>query len=118
MSAPRIDRPQPGFYKTRLVRGGPWVAGRIYEIPPLDPDTGELLDRPVMLAGEIGGAEVQIDEAWLKLMGNPIGEAEYRYLSSVAQWAGAYDPNSPEANPRSAVDLRQMAAILPPGVAP
>ncbi len=30
MNAPRrIDQPEPGFFKLRLVRKGPWVAGRI-----------------------------------------------------------------------------------------
>lgn len=25
----RIDQPQPGLYRARLVKGGPWVAARM-----------------------------------------------------------------------------------------
>ena len=34
--------PQCGFYKRRLVRGGPWVPARIFVERDVDPRTGEL----------------------------------------------------------------------------
>ena len=30
----RIDQPCPGFFRTRLVRGGPWVGAIIYQPCP------------------------------------------------------------------------------------
>lgn len=34
----RSDQPQPGFYRTRLTRGGPWVPARIELVQDIDYD--------------------------------------------------------------------------------
>lgn len=36
------DEPQPGFYKRRYVRGGPFVPVEIWLEQQIDPETGEL----------------------------------------------------------------------------
>ncbi|WP_166461941.1 hypothetical protein [Paracoccus alkanivorans] len=36
------DDPQPGFYKTRMVRNGPFVPVEIWLEQEIDPETGEL----------------------------------------------------------------------------
>ena len=36
------DEPECGWYKRRLVKGGPWVPVRIYVDREIDPITGEL----------------------------------------------------------------------------
>ena len=41
---PRHDGdPQCGWYKCRLVKGGPWVPVRIYVEQDIDPETGDLI---------------------------------------------------------------------------
>lgn len=41
---PRIeDEPQPGFYKRRMVRNGPFVPVEIWLEQQIDPETGELV---------------------------------------------------------------------------
>ncbi|QRZ14699.1 hypothetical protein JWJ88_17190 [Paracoccus methylovorus] len=36
------DGPEPGFYKRRMVRGGPFVPVEIWLVQEIDPITGEL----------------------------------------------------------------------------
>lgn len=58
--ARRIDQPAPGWFKVKLVKGGPWVPARIY------------------LAAEIGKASVEIERVWE--YGHMIDEPEWRRL--------------------------------------
>lgn len=47
-----------GWYRTRMVRGGPWVPVRIYVERDIDPTTGELASPEVLrmeIAGQPGG---------------------------------------------------------------
>jgi hypothetical protein len=106
MSAPRIDIPLPGFYKTRLVKNGPWVAGRIW----LDTNIPE---RPDVMVGEIDGIEMPAIEAWGRLIGNPITKAEFDFLTADKKWAQEHAAASPAANPRQPISLAAMPAISP-----
>lgn len=113
----RVDEPQPGLFRIRLVRGGPWVAARIYHESARDAD-GNPLDRSVFWWAEIDGQLVadpspdwstaRIDKVWL--FGRSIDEAEYHHLLRVKRWADAHDPAAPEANPRKTIDLRRLPA--------
>lgn len=125
-----ISRPTDGFYRFRRVRRqvkngstqiGPWVPARIYLDPPVDPLTGEAMDRPPMLAAQVADEEPihdagTIQELWVRVAGQPVSAGIYRYMMEARAWALAYAPDAPEANDRSAVDLRRVAPILPPGV--
>lgn len=103
MSAPRIDQPQPMFGKTKLVRNGPWVPGRIW----LDDSIPE---RPSMLMAEIDGKEMwDVERAWVSLLGNPITEEEFRFMSAVKDHVNKYEPTAPEAQPRKTINLRSMS---------
>ena len=52
---PRHDGdPQCGWYRTRMVKGGPYVPLRIWIRQVIDPDTGELAEPEVIMA-DIGG---------------------------------------------------------------
>ena len=89
----RVDRPEPGFFRLKLVRGGPWVVARIGHAPPTDPITGAVLDRSPVWSAEVSGALVAspsvdpmaagVYRVWLG--GVVIGEEEYRRL-------GAHEP--------------------------
>ena len=108
-----IDKPQPGLFKMRLVRGGPWVAARIFYEPATDPLTGEALDRSYYWRATIDGRlikepstdpfEADVDRVWI--YGRPIDQAEFDHLSGVSTWAKEHSPTSPEAEPGKAVNL-------------
>lgn len=102
-------QPIAGFYKSKLVRGGPWVAVRIWFGPPADPITGEELDRSHRWQAEIDGKLArQVWDAWPYCAGQPIDEAEYRYLTAMKRHAVTYEPEMPEASPRRPVDFNKL----------
>lgn len=79
-----IGTPTPGLYRTRLVKGGPWVAARIWSEPPTDPVTGETLDRSWVLRCSVDGRGlVDPGEWWTKLHG-PIAFDEWHRLRQAS----------------------------------
>lgn len=70
------DEPQVGFFRTRLVRLGPWCPARVWLHQVVDPDTGELLEDERLLA-EVDGERRNPARAWISLASNPITEAAY-----------------------------------------
>ena len=96
----RIDRPEPGWFRKRLVPGGPRVACRIAhegglwqafvnEHPQGPADADPFLAKSVMMLWT--GAE-------------RIPEAEYRYLIATFRWAREHDPAHPFAHPSEPYD--------------
>jgi len=75
--------PECGWFKTRMVRGGPWVPARIWCERDIDPETGELAT-PEALRCEVGGQHRDPSRAWLTLANRPISEAEFHILSAAA----------------------------------
>ena len=70
------EEPQCGYYKRRLVRGGPHVPAKIW----LEGETdrkGNLLDDEVMRC-EVNGQYCDPEEQWLWLAGKPISEKDYK----------------------------------------
>lgn len=109
---PRIDQPQAGFFRTRLVKGGPYVGARIWLEPPIDPLTGEAMDRPPMMLAELAGKPIDPIELWPSVAGRNIPEQEYRYLIGVAGWAAEHAPNAPEATPREPINLNRLPSLF------
>lgn len=69
-----------GFYRMRLVRGGPFVPVRIWIEAVTDPKTGELAE-PERFRAEIEGIEVspqQVADRWTHM--TPISSAEFKQL--------------------------------------
>lgn len=104
----RVDRPVPGWYRRRLVKGGPWVPVLIWQRCPLDPETGEPLDRPPVLLCLVDGEEADALDQWTWVAGNRITRADYDLMTRQAAWDRIYDPDAPAARPREAVDLRTL----------
>jgi hypothetical protein len=109
---PRTDQPIAGFYRRRLVKGGPWVPVLIAYGAPLDPVTGEELDRSPRWQAWSGGREIDVWNLWPDCSGEPITKAEYTHLRDVGEWAERHAPRSPEANPTRAISLNQMPTIF------
>ena len=114
----RADTPQPGFYKLRLVRNGPFVGAVIFlpcPMVPVDPmiDPAEWcqpLDRSRFIQALVDGKPWDPNKVWI--FGRIITESEYRYLIDSATWDRTYQPDSPAATPRKAVDLAAMQPIF------
>jgi hypothetical protein len=102
-----VDRPVPGFYKLRFVRGGPWVPVRIYMGQAPDPDDGELRGMHTMRA-MVDGKDMDPLWAWTACAGHPIAEHDYRYMRAMTTHAKTFEPDMPEANPRQAVDWKNL----------
>lgn len=117
---------KPGYYKTRLVKGGPYVAAQLCYGPPLDPETGDPLDRSwrytVRLNGELQpGCIFSTEQPFASkddllifriALSEPIGRHEHDYIVKVAQWCRDNAPGLPEANPFRPVDLNQMNSLF------
>ena len=106
----------PGTYKLRLVRGGPWVAAELTYGPPLDPETGEPLERSWRWQVRLNGVAYErhdMDEMIWRVHTSPrIGQAEHDHMVEVARWAREEAPGLPEANERDPVDLRRMESLF------
>ena len=95
--------PHPGWFKRRLVRGGPWVPCRLWLFQEIDDATGELLDDE-RLQAECNGEYADPEDIWSFVAANPITEAEFKFLSATIEWSRVNAPDEPMANPRQAVD--------------
>jgi hypothetical protein len=69
--------PECGWYKRRLVKGGPWIPVRIFVQREVDPETGELLG-PEVLVADADGKLADPTHHWTYL--TPITRAEYEAL--------------------------------------
>lgn len=107
-----VDRganaPQPGYYMTRLVKGGPWVPARIWEEPEVDIVTQELTGAMVQRC-TIGTRPEDPLHAWGRLQSNPIKHARYEHMMAVAGWARQHAPAEPEANADKAINWDKVA---------
>lgn len=98
------DEPHCGFYRRRMVRGGPWIPVEIYLHQEIDPDTGELTaDEKLMCVR--GGESADPYREWPSCRAISIEE----YDALVENHANIADM----AATHVAVDLGQMAAIRP-----
>lgn len=78
----RDGEPQPGYYRTKLVRGGPWVPARIW-IEREFGDDGEQV-HPDVFKCLIGSTETNALERWAWLSGHPISLADYKQMRGQA----------------------------------
>jgi len=98
------DQPKPGYYRMRLRSGGAFVGVRIWFGAPLDPVTGEEMDRSHRFQALINGTYAEMDRVWPKCAGDPITEAEYQHLCATQKWAQQHAPESALADPRRKFD--------------
>jgi len=79
--------PQPGWFKRRLVKQGPWVTVRIWLDQVIDPETGEL-SADELVCCEVDGIPADPRPIWTFL--TPITRDEFNRIAAERQ-AGA-DP--------------------------
>lgn len=108
-----ISKPAEGFFRGKLCsRGIPGGIKIIYG-PPLDPITGEELDRSWRWYALFDGEYVEIDEVWPECAGDPISAEEYRVLVNRRAWARQAMPDSAFANPKRRYDPLSASEVLP-----
>ena len=100
------DEPQPGFYRRRLVRNGPWVAARIWLEAETDED-GSLASDEVLKC-EVGGKARDPADQWTYLASHPIPREEYDYMMDNQRWCEQNDPNDPVSQPERPIDFNKL----------
>lgn len=108
-----VSRPVAGFYRHKLRSNGVVGAVRIWFGPPLDPVTGEELDRSHRWQAEFLGEYVEFDDVWPNCAGDPISEADYRALVKRREWAAQHAPRSAYADPKRRYDPLSTKEPLP-----
>jgi hypothetical protein len=108
---PITHEPQCGFFKQRLVRGGPWVGVHIgYSF--LTDENGELVSDEVLTC-TVDGKPADPEQVWTYVAKRPISSEEYRFLMNLSAYAKARDPDEPLAQPRKPInDLTTPIPVL------
>lgn len=97
-----VDLPQCGWFKRRLIKGGPLVPARIWLYSPTD-EIGDLVGDERLLC-DINGTWADAEDQWQWLCQSPIPESEYRYMMAMVEHATCHEPDHPAANPNAAID--------------
>lgn len=81
---PITQDPEPGFYRRRLVKGGPWVPVAIWYGPaPTDAAGTVLSDAPLLCV--VDGKPADPQSVWLWVADNPIPQSVYKHLVTQAK---------------------------------
>lgn len=100
-----VSQPEAGFYRGKLRGGAVRVGIEIRYGAPLDPVTGDELDRGHRwMAFANGDLLEDFDAAWPACCGEPISEADYRAFCAWQRWARENAPRSAWADPRRRID--------------
>ena len=99
--------PQCGWYRSRLIKGGPPVPVAIWMHQPVD-DDGELTDQEALKCTVLG-KERDPFELWTWVCGDPISKNEYHFILDSIHWAKKNEPHTPEANPHLTVNWATLA---------
>jgi hypothetical protein len=111
----KLDDLQPGTFKIRLVRNGPWVAAELIVargmITTTEDGSPVLAPVPVTALADLLVEATMEGEAFrhplfrLLYFGVRIDRDEYEHLLETAAWARRHSPRSAAANPGRPVDL-------------
>lgn len=108
-----ITRPTEGYFRHKLRSGGVYGGIRIWYGAPLDPVTGEELDRSWRWQADFNGEPVEFDQVWPVCAGDPISDDEYRRYIARHEWAKEHAPGSGYADPRKRLDPLSSDNPLP-----
>lgn len=82
--------PQAGFYRRRLVRGGPWVPVAIW----LDAEDG--------WSAIVGDDIADVEPTWIACARHPVTHEAYTLARETGSWPGAIDDETPPAGGHNA----------------
>ena len=112
-SATNVSAPVAGYFRYRLRSGAVKVGIRIWFGPPLDPVTGEEMDRSLRWQAQANGELIDFDRVWPACTGETISEQEYRRLCARQEWAKMHAPDSSYADPARRSDPLSIKHPLP-----
>ena len=96
----------PFYGRVRLVRGGAFVACRLWAEGAVDQDGRPIED--VRYRVEINGDIVSDDPLRVPFWPwEPVDEIEWQYLRDDAEWCRQHAPHDPRANPRRPITTDQ-----------
>jgi len=110
LKPPVTHEPQCGWFKRRLVQGGPMVPARIWMHQDLDEDGN--LTAPEELRCEVGGKRRDPVDEWTWICADPITEAEFNFMVADAAYCREHHPSSPEANPTARASSRSIPPLF------
>lgn len=102
-----VDQPQPGLFKMRLVRRGPFVPAKIEKIDGKWTATINGAEQWPPSADPVAAAGVL--RIWHGAAA--ITAQEYEYLIELKAWAEASAPEHPAANPTKPIDLSSLPPV-------
>ena len=103
-----LNEPEAGFYKTRLVRDGPFVPVMIYRPAAENQETGETTNRFGIMVAVIDGVSRDVYDAWPYCARNPITGRQYQRMLARSRRAKASDRGEPEARPYTPIDYGRL----------
>lgn len=106
------DQPQPGFYKRRKVRNGPWVPVAIWLHQNIDAETGELLEDEQLVC-LVNGDQSDSVLNWTYCCDHPITEKKYKEMIDESEKASRGESEHPISDPYAPINL--MTAPIPFG---
>jgi len=107
------DLPIAGYYRIRLRSGAAFAGVYIWHGLPLDPVTGEELDRSLRWNALLNDEYVDLERVWPRCADEPISADEYKHFCRVQTWAREKAPDSAFADPRRKIDLLSTSNPLP-----
>lgn len=94
------DIPEAGYYEMKLRSGGAICGIHIWHGLPLDPETGEEMDRSPGWNAKVNGRYyLNIERIWPSCAETKITKRKYEDHCRRASWAKEHAPQSALANP-------------------
>lgn len=117
-----IDTPEKGYYKMRLVAGGPAVPVHIERFCTCTINGGddserhvwrESCDRYPRLGAIVEGSrEEEAEEIWSYCAGNQITHKEYRFINEQREWLKRNAPDDPLTEIDKPIDVNEMPSLF------
>lgn len=108
-----VSQPEAGFFRFRLGADQPRGGVRIWHGPPLDPVTGEELDRSPRWQAEFNGEPIDFNRVWPVCIGDPITADDYAFYVQRTAWAREHAPDSAYAERGRKIDPLSLDTPLP-----
>lgn len=109
-----VSEPKAGFFRFRLSGRSVAVGVELRFGPPIDPVTGEELDRSWRWLAFVNGEPFpDLDRVWPACLDEPISEGRYREFCARQRWARENAPNSSHAEPGRPHDPLSTDTLLP-----
>ena len=113
-----LNNVKAGFYKTRLVKNGPYVPAVIYQSCPVMPCNDDVatsewfspLERSRPLQALVDGQADDVEKLWV--FGEPIEQLEYDFMMKNAEWCRKYAPKDPIAQPYRSMNYNQIPILF------